>query len=314
MPDFGRWDANGGDPSLNAINRTDRFLDALAAEQPVHATDHGRRRAGRTAGRLARRGAQATGLGSLTQRDAETVLQRAPRARSGHGCAGGAWARRRPRCCASVDSVPSSPVRDRATRSTGCARCCSASSRSPATTRSRWPPRPRCTGSAAHRPGRLAAAQDKLELSPRPCRPSTTPKAAGLQQQLNELTVKVENRIPRPRCRRNPRPSRRRSAAPCRRAFHCRRVPQLPPTGPGVPLPDISLPQLPPLPQIPLPGSGAPGPIVPPDTSLPPIADSPKPLSRRRPSRPRRPSAGPRRLAADAAAEATAGSTEAGAG
>jgi hypothetical protein len=38
MPDFGRW-TNGGDPSLNEINRTDRFLDALAAEQQVYATD-----------------------------------------------------------------------------------------------------------------------------------------------------------------------------------------------------------------------------------------------------------------------------------
>ncbi|MDA4109131.1 anti-sigma-D factor RsdA [Mycolicibacterium holsaticum] len=41
MPDFGRWNANGGDPSLNEINRTDRFLDALAFEQPVYATDPG---------------------------------------------------------------------------------------------------------------------------------------------------------------------------------------------------------------------------------------------------------------------------------
>jgi hypothetical protein len=40
MPDFGRW-TNGGDPSLNEINRTDRFLDALAAEQQVYATDSG---------------------------------------------------------------------------------------------------------------------------------------------------------------------------------------------------------------------------------------------------------------------------------
>ena len=39
MPDFGRWN-NGGDPSLNEINRTDRFLDALAFEQPVYSTDH----------------------------------------------------------------------------------------------------------------------------------------------------------------------------------------------------------------------------------------------------------------------------------
>ena len=41
MPDFGRWTANGGDPSLNEINRTDRFLDALAAEHPVYSTDSG---------------------------------------------------------------------------------------------------------------------------------------------------------------------------------------------------------------------------------------------------------------------------------
>lgn len=39
MPDFGRWTANGGDPSLNDINRADKFLDALAAEQPVYSTD-----------------------------------------------------------------------------------------------------------------------------------------------------------------------------------------------------------------------------------------------------------------------------------
>ena len=39
MPDFGRWTANGGDPSLNEINRTDRFLDALANQQPVYSTD-----------------------------------------------------------------------------------------------------------------------------------------------------------------------------------------------------------------------------------------------------------------------------------
>jgi hypothetical protein len=41
MPDFGRWTSNGGDPSLNEINRTDRFLDSLAYEQPVYATDSG---------------------------------------------------------------------------------------------------------------------------------------------------------------------------------------------------------------------------------------------------------------------------------
>src|ERR1700752_773826 len=39
MPDFGRWSANGGDPSLNEINRTDRFLDAVASQQQVYSTD-----------------------------------------------------------------------------------------------------------------------------------------------------------------------------------------------------------------------------------------------------------------------------------
>ena len=41
MPDLGRWGATGGDPSLNEINRTDQFLDALATQQQVYATDHG---------------------------------------------------------------------------------------------------------------------------------------------------------------------------------------------------------------------------------------------------------------------------------
>ncbi len=41
MPDFGRWNANGGDPSLNDINRSDQFLDALASGEPVYATDRG---------------------------------------------------------------------------------------------------------------------------------------------------------------------------------------------------------------------------------------------------------------------------------
>jgi hypothetical protein len=39
MPDFGRWTSNGGDPSLNEINRTDRFVDALASQQSVYSTD-----------------------------------------------------------------------------------------------------------------------------------------------------------------------------------------------------------------------------------------------------------------------------------
>ncbi|CAN3127542.1 anti-sigma-D factor RsdA [Mycobacterium sp. smrl_JER01] len=40
MPDFGRGN-NGGDPSLDEINRTDQFLDALASQQQPYVTDHG---------------------------------------------------------------------------------------------------------------------------------------------------------------------------------------------------------------------------------------------------------------------------------
>jgi hypothetical protein len=39
MPDFGRWTGNGGDPSLNDISRDERFIDALASNEPVYATD-----------------------------------------------------------------------------------------------------------------------------------------------------------------------------------------------------------------------------------------------------------------------------------
>jgi hypothetical protein len=40
MPDFGRWTSNGGDPSLNDINRVDRFLDALGSKETAYSTDH----------------------------------------------------------------------------------------------------------------------------------------------------------------------------------------------------------------------------------------------------------------------------------
>ncbi|OBC02920.1 hypothetical protein A5784_15530 [Mycobacterium sp. 852013-50091_SCH5140682] len=39
MPDFGRWTSNGGDPSLNEINRTDRFIESLSLDRQVYATD-----------------------------------------------------------------------------------------------------------------------------------------------------------------------------------------------------------------------------------------------------------------------------------
>lgn len=39
MPDFGGRKPSGGDPSLNEINRSDRFIEALASRQPVYSTD-----------------------------------------------------------------------------------------------------------------------------------------------------------------------------------------------------------------------------------------------------------------------------------
>ncbi|BDX34047.1 hypothetical protein TUM20985_45940 [Mycobacterium antarcticum] len=39
MPDFGRWTSNGGDPSLNEINRADKFFESLATKQSVYSTD-----------------------------------------------------------------------------------------------------------------------------------------------------------------------------------------------------------------------------------------------------------------------------------
>ncbi|MCP9276697.1 anti-sigma-D factor RsdA [Mycolicibacterium arenosum] len=40
MPDFGRWTSNGGDPSLNDVNRVDRFFDALGSNETAYSTDH----------------------------------------------------------------------------------------------------------------------------------------------------------------------------------------------------------------------------------------------------------------------------------
>ena len=82
MPDFGRWTSNGGDPSLNEINRTDRFLDALASEQPVYSTDPGEAElAYLLAGwRDEHRVPPAKAL--VTQRDAVAALDRGTRQRT----------------------------------------------------------------------------------------------------------------------------------------------------------------------------------------------------------------------------------------
>ncbi|MDZ4264241.1 MAG: anti-sigma-D factor RsdA, partial [Mycobacterium sp.] len=76
MPDFGRWTSNGGDPSLNEINRTDQFFDALAAQEPVYATDRGE---AELANLLAgwRDDVRETPMGAVvTQREAEMALDR----------------------------------------------------------------------------------------------------------------------------------------------------------------------------------------------------------------------------------------------
>jgi hypothetical protein len=79
MPDFGRWNSAGGDPSLNEINRTDQFLDALAAQQPPYSTD---RDEAELANLLAgwRDDVRETPMGHvLTPQDAAAALDRATR-------------------------------------------------------------------------------------------------------------------------------------------------------------------------------------------------------------------------------------------
>ncbi len=81
MPDFSRWGANGGDPSLNAIARTDRYLDALASEQPVYATDPADAELADLMGGWRDEVRRPPATGVATQRDAEIILQRALGAR-----------------------------------------------------------------------------------------------------------------------------------------------------------------------------------------------------------------------------------------
>ncbi|HET7741383.1 MAG TPA: anti-sigma-D factor RsdA, partial [Mycobacterium sp.] len=39
MADYGRWSSNGGDPSLNEINRVDQFIEALSSNRQAYSTD-----------------------------------------------------------------------------------------------------------------------------------------------------------------------------------------------------------------------------------------------------------------------------------
>ena len=80
MPDFGRW-TNGGDPSLNEINRTDRFLDALASEQLVYSTDPGEAELANLLAGWRDEVRVPPLMAPVTPRDAAVALQRAVDAR-----------------------------------------------------------------------------------------------------------------------------------------------------------------------------------------------------------------------------------------
>jgi hypothetical protein len=77
MPDFGRWSSDGGDPSLNAIARTDKFLDALAAEQPVYSSDNGDAELAYVLAGWRDELREAPTTDVVSQRDAVVALQRA---------------------------------------------------------------------------------------------------------------------------------------------------------------------------------------------------------------------------------------------
>ena len=122
MPDFGRWTSNGGDPSLNEINRTDRFLDALAFEQPVYATDPGEAELVNLMSGWRDDIRDAPLTVPVTPRDAVIALDTASALA---GASAGPWlSSGRPprRCSASAGSPASLRAPGRATRFTGCAR------------------------------------------------------------------------------------------------------------------------------------------------------------------------------------------------
>jgi len=81
MPDFGRWSANGGDPSLNEINRTDRFLDALASQHPVYSTDRGEAELANLLAGWRDELREPPLMAPVTPRDAAAALRRAIEAR-----------------------------------------------------------------------------------------------------------------------------------------------------------------------------------------------------------------------------------------
>jgi hypothetical protein len=276
MPDFRRWGANGGDPSLNAIAHTDRYLDSLANEQPVYATDPA--------------DAELAGLMSgwrdevrrpptrvAPQHEAEFVLHRAlasrRRTRMSMAVSGSVAAALL--CLGGFGAIvygagPGDALYGLRVSLFG----------------EQQVTRDDQVSLAAQtemqqvqqliEQGNWDAAQDKLQTVTSTVQTVEDPqRQQELQKQLNDLSAKVETRDPNATAppvsdasvvpnASVPNPPGQISMPP---------LPQLPPSVPGMPLPDISLPQLPPIPQLPLPGPG-----VPPDISLPDLPQLPLPL------------------------------------
>ncbi len=287
MPDFGRWGGNGGDPSLNAIARTDQYLDALASEHPVYATDPAdaelanlmagwRDEVRRPPARVA------------SQRDAEIVLQRVLSSQ-----------RRNRMSVAVMGSVAAAML---------CLGGFGAVVYGAAPGDALYGLRVTLFGEqqvtrddqvslAAQtemqqvqqliKEGNWDAAQEKLETAASTVQTVEDPQVQqDLQQQLNDLTAKVETRDPNATA--PPVPAAPPSLGPgLSLPVELPPFPNLPvpPTVPGqfpvpnIPLPDISLPQIPPIPQLPVPGPGVPPDISLPDLpNLPDLPDVPLPL------------------------------------
>ena len=277
MPDFGRWRGNGGDPSLNAIAHTDSYLDALAFEQPVYASDPADAElANLMAGwrdEVRRPPARVATMG-----DAEIALQRALASR-----------RRGRASMAVVGSVAAAMLclggfgalvygagpgdalyglrvavfgEQQVTRDDQVALAAQTEMQQV---------------QKLIEQGDWDAAQDRLTTITSTVQTVEDPqRQRNLQQQLNDLTAKVETRDvnatapPLPDASVVPNVSIPNPQGP----ISLPPLPQLPPSVPGIPLPDISLPQvpLPSIPQLPIPGPG-----VPPDISLPDLPSLPLP-------------------------------------
>jgi Anti-sigma-D factor RsdA to sigma factor binding region len=147
MPDFGRWTSNGGDPSLNEINRTDRFLDALASQQPVYSTDPSEAELAQLLAGWRDEVRTPPLMAPVTPRDAVVALTRAvesrKRTRTSMALVGSVAAA--VLCLGGFGAVVAVP--GRATRCTACTPCCSVSSRRRAPIRWRSPHSswPRCS-------------------------------------------------------------------------------------------------------------------------------------------------------------------------